>query len=295
MTRPFLALLAASIIWGAAGPIIKFTLGGIAALPFLSYRFGLSSLIALFSTPWGGLKIPANPKIIATTVLYGLITSTITLGLLFLGLEKTTVLDATLISVVGPLMIVAAGAVFLKERVTRGEKIGISIALGGTVIGVLEPLLTQEAGAAALGGNLLIVAYLLSNTSSAVLAKRLVRQGVAPLALTNFSFIIGFLTITPLALLISKQPLAEVIANLAFPFHLGVIYMALLSGSLAYTLWARAQRTVDIGEAALFSYLYPIFSAPLAVFWLGETVTTPFVLGALVTAVGVFIAERRSS
>jgi drug/metabolite transporter (DMT)-like permease len=71
--------------------------------------------------------------------------------------------------------------------------------------------------------------------------------------------------------------------------------MAILSGSIAYTLWARAQRTIEIGEAAVFSYLYPIFAAPLAVFWLKEKITMPFVIGATVIAVGVFIAEYRSS
>ncbi|NTV79075.1 MAG: EamA family transporter [Clostridiales bacterium] len=36
---------------------------------------------------------------------------------------------------------------------------------------------------------------------------------------------------------------------------------------------------------------YPIFAAPLAVIWLGEKITPVFIIGAIIIAVGVFIAE----
>jgi len=288
-----LALLITSIIWGAAAPVIKFTLAGISALPFLAYRFTLSSAAALITLPWGGLKLPNHWKTILTVIIYGLLTSTVTLGLLFLGMERTTVLDAALISTLGPLMIVWAGEIFLKERVTHQEKTGIIIALVGTLLAVLEPFLRGGMSTIQLEGNILVLLYLASTTASAVLAKELVRQKVTPLALTNISFIIGFLTITPLAILSSSTPLWKTIFNLSWSYHLGVIFLALISGSLAYTLWARAQKTIEIGEAALFSYLYPIFSAPLAVFWLKEKITNSFALGAVLVTIGVLIAEYK--
>ena len=69
--------------------------------------------------------------------------------------------------------------------------------------------------------------------------------------------------------------------------------MALLSGSLAYTLSHAGQKTIEIGEAAVFSYLYPLFAAPLAVLWLGEKITPSFIFGGLVITVGVVIAEYK--
>jgi drug/metabolite transporter (DMT)-like permease len=292
----YLALLATALIWGAAGPVIKFTLGGISALPFLTYRFALSSLFALAMIPLGGLELPKDKKMIALAILYGFLTSTVALGLLFLGLEKTTVLDMTLLAVIGPLLIVAAGELFFHERVPRREKIGIGIVLIGTILTVLEPLLKNGAAISQLQGNALIFLSLLAGTASAVLVKDLMKMGVSALALTNFSFIVGFLTILPLTIFDGDLPyLISTIKNLALPYHLGVIYMAVFSGSVAYTFWARAQKTIPIGEAAIFTYLYPVFAAPLAVFWLGETITGPFIAGAAIIAIGVFVAEYRSS
>jgi len=85
-TLAYLALIATALIWGAAGPVIKFTLGGIPALPFLTYRFALSSLLALALIPFGGLNFPKNKKTLGLAILYGFLTSTVALGLLFLGL-----------------------------------------------------------------------------------------------------------------------------------------------------------------------------------------------------------------
>ena len=67
--------------------------------------------------------------------------------------------------------------------------------------------------------------------------------------------------------------------------------MAFLSGSLAYYLGNKAQKTIEIGDAAVFSYLYPIFSTPLAVLWLGEKITPMFIIGGIIITIGVVMAE----
>ncbi len=77
--------------------------------------------------------------------------------------------------------------------------------------------------------------------------------------------------------------------------HLGVWYMALLSGTLAYTLQNRAMQTIEVGEASIFGYLMPIWAAPLAFWWLGEKITIPFIIGACVIAIGVVIAESKKN
>ncbi|MEX1061683.1 MAG: DMT family transporter [Patescibacteria group bacterium] len=290
----YLFILATVVIWGAALPIIKFTLGGIGALPFLTYRFGLSALLAVFLVPWGGLKLPPGPKILWETLLYAFVTSTLTLGLLFLGVERTSVLDTTIINAIGPLVVIGAGAFLLRERVTHQEKIGIGIAVLGTMVAALEPIFKGGADGYQITGNILIYLSLLTTAASAVLAKKLLRKGVSPLALTNISFLVGFLTILPiLALNGEAAQFFPTLKTLTIPYHLGVFYMAILSGTLAYALWTKGQKTIEIGEAAVFTYLYPLISAPLAVFWLGEKITSAFLAGALLVGAGVYLAEAK--
>lgn len=280
--KAYFLLFIVSVIWAVAGPIIKYTLGGVPPLLFLTYRFGLSTLISIICFFIFGLHFPKENKIRLDLILYGFLTSTVSLGLLFFGLENTTVLDMSLITLVNPLLITLAGVYFLKEHVTGREKIGMGIALAGTVLTVIEP--------SRFSGNFLIFLYLIATAWSAVLAKRLLRESVDPLSMTNFSFIIGFITLLPFAVL--KYP-AGIIGEIPFSYHLGVMFMALFSGSLAYYLSNKAQKTIEIGEAAVFSYIYPLFSTPLAVVWLGEKITPIFILGAVIIALGVVIAETK--
>lgn len=292
-TRAYFYLLLVSIIWGVATPVIKYTLGGISPLPFLTYRFSISAILAVLAILFFERKHLKN--IFANfweAGIYSFITTTFALGVLFIGLEKTTVLDAALIAAVGPLVTAVAGAIFLREVITRREKLGIAIAFSGTLITVFEPLFNGGLKDIQLTGNFLVVGYIVIMSASSVLSKRLVRKNVDPLTLTNFSFIIGFLTLLPFTL--SQTGLGELstqVVNLPANYHLGVWYMALLSGTAAYALWVRGQKSIEISEAGLFAYLMPLFSTPLGVFWLGEKITPPFIVGGLLIATGVIIAE----
>lgn len=288
-TRAYVELLITAAIWGAAGPIIKYTLTGFDSLTFLTYRFGISTIIALVFFLILGLHLPKNKPDFWNLMGYGFLTSTVSLGFLFFGLENTTVLDMSLITLANPLLVSIAGVMFLAEHITKREKLGMGIALLGTGLTVIEPLIQNHGGALRLSGNIFIVGYLIATAWATVIAKKLLRNGVDPLTMTNVSFVIGFLSFLPF-MFFSKASISS-IYHAPMPFHLGVIYMALLSGTLAYFLYEKAQKTVEIGEASLFSYLYPLFSTPLAVVWLGETVTPMFIIGAVVIAIGVAIAE----
>jgi drug/metabolite transporter (DMT)-like permease len=288
--KAYFLLAVVSVIWAVASPIIKYTLGAVPPLLFLTYRFGLSTLISIICFFIFGFHFPKETKIRWELILYGFLTSTVSLGLLFFGLENTTVLDMSLITLVNPLLVTLAGVYFLKEHVTKKEKVGMAIALVGTVITVIEPFFQNSHSLTGFSGNMLIILYLLFTAWGTVLAKKLLREDINPLTLTNTSFIIGFITLFPFALL--KYP-AGAISAIPLSCHLGVIYMAVLSGSLAYYLSNKAQKTIEIGEAAVFSYIYPLLSTPLAVIWLGEKITPTFVFGAIIIAFGVVIAETK--
>lgn len=292
----YLLLLVVAVIWGAALPIIKFTLNGFSPLIFLTYRFGISAIISLVLILLFGLHIPRKKQVFFLTLGYGFLTSTITLGLLFLGVEKTTTVDTTLIAATGPILATVAGVIFLNEHVARREKLGIALAFAGVVVTLLEPILKNGDGITGLGGNMLVFASVLTGVASAVTAKIILREQVSPATAVNISFIVGFLTLLPAALILyPPQVIMEQIRSASLPYHMGLWYMAIFSGNIAYFLWHKAQKTIEVGEAGLFTYLQPIFAIPLAVLWLKETVSLPFVMGGLIITAGVFIAEYKRS
>jgi drug/metabolite transporter (DMT)-like permease len=287
--KALIYMMIVTVIWGLAEPVIKYTLAGIPPLLFLTYRFSLSAILAVIIFSITGIKFPKDKRVLLELFLYAII-STISLTLLFFGLEKTSVLDAILINLINPLIVSVGGVYFLNEHVTKKEKIGMAIALAGTILTVIEPLIQNGDGAIRLSGNILIFFYLLATAASAVFAKKLLKAEVNPLFMTNFFFIFGLVVLLPFTLL--KYNLSS-LSGVPLPYHLAVAFLAIISGSFAYYLSNKAQKTIEISEASVFSYLYPVIAVPVAVVWLGEKITPMLIVGAVIISIGVVIAELK--
>ncbi len=297
--RAYIYLAIASAIWGIAGPVIKFTLKELPPFTFLAYRFFLTSIVLSPLIFTKGFEFPRKAKTIGLFVLIALLGTSVNIGLLFWGLNLTTVLDQTIISMIAPLGVIAFGYLFLKEHVTGIEKWGIFIAVVGTAFIIFQPLLEANSVVFAyknLFGNILTLLSNFAWIGYVIFSKiGLKNYKFEPLSLTIGSFIIGFFTILPFSIIESGSFARAVylIKAVSFPTHTGVIYMALLSGALAYFLYQLGQKTIEASEAILFTYLQTLFAIPLAVFWLKETITTPFILGTVLTIFGIGVAEYK--
>lgn len=292
--KAYFYFLIATVLWGIASPVIKLTLTGIEPLPFLLYRFGISAGIGILMLTFVSRLRITSFRDAATIFIYSVFSTSLALGFLFLGLDKTTVLNLALITMAGPLLVELAGVVFLKERFTKREKIGTLVAIIGTLIAVVLPALQVNQGESRLEGNLLIAGYLFFDIAAIVILKIITRKKVDSLALINTSFVIGFLTLLPVVLIMYPyQELVGAISSLSIPHHLGVLYMAIGSGTLAYYFRTKGQKTIEISEAALFGYLVTVISVILAITFLGEQLTPNGLIGAITIIIGVILAEYK--
>jgi drug/metabolite transporter (DMT)-like permease len=299
-TKAYLLLLFVTAIWGAAGPIGKYATDVFDPIIFLTYRFFLSSLVLV---PLLFLIHPKSfhslsslpPKKLWLLLLSSLLGSTVQLLILFWGFSLTTSLDGTLIGTTSPLMTTIAGYWFLKEHITTQTKVGIGIAFLGSVVIILQPLLQSGAlFSGSLTGNAIIFVSQIIWTIYLLLTKTELKEHFTPIFMTTLMFFVGFVSMSGIAIL-THSPYQILSSLQSGPpiAHFSVFYMALLSGALAYFLYAQAQRTVSVSKANLFTYLSPFFAAPLAYFWLHEPITTYLVIGTIITSIGVFIAEYR--
>lgn len=294
--KAYTLLIIVTFLWAIAAIVIKYTLDGITPLPFLTYRFLISAAIGSIALLTFRGKFPTSIKSWIAITIYSFLSTTFALGLLFLGLDRTTVLNLALITLVGPLLSEIAGVIFLKEKITKLEKIGTAIAFTGALLTILEPILESGGSIGGLEGNLLIVTYMLGDTASLILLKKLIKKEIDSTTLTHISFIIGLITILPIVVIfMGIGTFTQVIIELPLQYHLGVMYMAIMSGTVAYTLRAKAQKAIDVGEAGLFGYLVSVVSAPLAVIFLHETVTPLFIAGGILIGIGVWVAEWRKN
>lgn len=288
--RSYIMLFVVAIIWGVASPVIKYTLQGFSAEVFLTYRFAISTVVAIVIFAFSGIHFPKDLNTLFLIFLYGFLNSVVSLGFLFFGMENTTVLEAGLITLASPLLVSTAGVYFLHEHITKREKIGMGVAILGTILTIAGPLITNGQSEIKFSGNLMVLGYVISTLITTLLVKKLLKKDISPMILTNFSFIIGFACFASYMLLTNPSNLLTIFSAPS-EYHLGVLYMAIISGNLAFYLSNKAQKSIEIGEQSLFSYLYPLFSLPLAVLWLGEKITLIHVLGGIIIIIGVTVAE----
>jgi drug/metabolite transporter (DMT)-like permease len=295
-TRAFILLLTVSLIWGAAAPVIKYTLAFFPPLLFIVYRFGLSSLVAI-------VHFLRNPELLKkadrdqlAVGAFALFSAPVTLGLLFLGMEKTESMTAQLVSVVAPLLVIMLSAWIFRETITRRELLGSIISFAGALVIVGGPIFIgngqkhPESGI----GNLIILIAFIFDSVAALLSKYLMNRNHNPTFLSHLSFIVGFITLAPLLLLTSDLTSNwQLLSQAPLSGHLGVLYMALLSGTIAYAIRSQAIKDIELSEATLFTYLNPLWGAPLAVFWLGETVDRWYIYGGVMILGGILLAETK--
>lgn len=298
----YLALLTTALIWGIAVAVIKYTLKFIDPFSFLFWRFLIVSAILLpvflVFVKKHPLKIVDLPKLLWL----GTLSTTACLAILFVGLKYTTAIDASLISILSPIMIVLGGALFLKEKVTKQEKIGLTISFVGAIIALLQPLLErQNAPPRAIFGNLLVFGHYIGWAAYTLLWKKDSKK-YHPLTITFFNFFAGLVTIFPI-FLYQRWTMIDWQKSVLLPvtpiFYInpkawfGILYMSIFSSIIAYFTYNYGVSKIEASEATLFTYLQPLFAAPLAILWLGEKITLPFVVGAIFIVFGITLTEAR--
>ncbi len=284
------------MIWGFAGVVVKVTLNELSPFVFLLYRFFLIVILLVPFAIYKKVRLPRNRSEIFNLILLSFFGTTLNLSLLFYGTKLTTVIDQAIITGTGPMLVVLAGVIFLKEHITKQEKVGILVTIIGTFVLTVIPFFeTKGDGYSNILGNFLIVLANFAWIGFVVLSKKSLRKNADPILLTTAGFVVGFVTMIPMALVETGSfgKIFSMISNASLISHLGVVYMAVFSGALGYFLYQKGQKTIEVSEAALFTYLQTVFTIPFAVVLLGEKMTTSFIIGSIIVVIGIAIAEYK--
>jgi drug/metabolite transporter (DMT)-like permease len=203
----------------------------------------------------------------------------------------------SIIEALEPIIVSVMGVYFLHDRITSKEKEGIAIALLGTIVTIIGPAVSAKIFGhnytvdSALG-NLVIFLFICIDSYTYILVKELLRQKVGAFSISNLSFISGLAGIIPIMLYFEGgNYFIYTVTHLSLISHLGVWYMAIVSGTLAYALYNMGQKTIEVSEAAVFRYLMPVLTTPMAIILLAERISIHFVIGATLIMIGVVLVE----
>lgn len=292
-------LLVNAICWGAALIVVKPALEYTTPFRFLLYRYAIASLLSVGFIWHYWHQIKHKIQTLQTITQLELIGLTLTLALLYTGLNQTSAIEASLITTTTPIFITLGGIWFLREKQERHEWWGLGLALLGTLGLILMPL-WQRSGLNqnfSLAGNLFVIGQNLTTAAYFVLAKKYYRHW-PKLFVAGISFWIGCLSFLVLSLAeINWQP-GLFWQAIWQDWHqpaviLASLYMAIFGSIIGLTAYIKGQNGIEASEASVFWYLEPLVYLPLGVLWLGEKINLSQMIALGLIVSGVILAETR--
>lgn len=280
----FLPPLATVLIWSGNMTINQLSVGAIApsSIAFLRWLLALAVM-----TPF---VLPAAlrhrdeirrqwPKL----ALLGLLGMGLWQGLAYVAAETTTATNMGILAAMVPLLTVLLSALILREPPSLGGVLGGVLAfLGVTVLlGRGNPLSLLQLEVA-FGDALMVVAA----TCYALYGVMLKRwsMNLPPWVMLYAQVCFAVLILLPPYLMGPMTPINSQ--------NIGLIAYAGIPASIITTfLWMRAVRQIGANQSSIFINLMPLFSALIAMAFLGEQVDSFHFIGGMLILAGVIMAQ----
>jgi drug/metabolite transporter (DMT)-like permease len=292
----FIAILAVS----TAALFIRMAQTGAPSLVVALLRLGFAALIlaplALFTRRGEISKLKKNQVLL-------LASSGALLALHFwawiASLELTSVTSSVVLVTTSPLWTALLSPIFLKEKITRSQVIGLGLAmLGGITVGTANtcaftgnsikctPLLDMTSGGSALLGNLLALAGAVLVAGYFLIGRRLRKD----ISLITYTFLVyGFAAVLLLlAVLASGLPL------LSYPIEIygwGLL-LALFPQIIGHSLLNWSLKYLPASYVSIAVLGEPVGSSILAMVFLREPPTGMEIAGGVLILVGILISSH---
>jgi drug/metabolite transporter (DMT)-like permease len=296
---PYLALIIAHIIWGLNYSIAKVALTEFPVMSLAFLRFFLAFILLIpfvisasssekkshhkRSFLGLGFKGKDMPRLLLAAVFM----VTLNIAFFYEGLKRTYSIDASVLSLITPLLSVLAGWWFLKEKVYMANIFGVILGFVGSLAIIGLPLFfTGNLSVQTLFGNLLIILSCVVATWGMLLSKELLATYSA-LKITFFVFFVGAVTFAVPALVDYLQNPGW-IHQVTIIGLLGFLFITILSSICAYILLEWALSKIELYKANLVQYIEPAVTASIAVPLLGERISFTFIIGFSLIILGVY-------
>jgi len=208
--------------------------------------------------------------------------------LFFEGLNLSTPINAAVIMVTIPIMVLVFGHFIIGDKVTRNKLLGILFGFSGAVYLILQGGMISLSTSTTLG-NLLIFLNASSYALFLVLVKPLMAK-YAPLTVMKWVFLFGLIYITPITF---PLVLASDFSAIPLNIWMSIIYVVVFTTVLAYFLNNYSLKTISPTMNSAYIYLQPVLATIVALTAGKDKLTYVEVLAAVSIFIGVYFVNFR--
>lgn len=286
--KAWIYLLLAMSFWGMSFIWTKQLLVFISPITIIFIRLVLSTLfLIILSLILGKLQ-----KVDKSTLKWIALLSFFEPFLYFLlegyGIQKTTASFASIMIATIPLFTPIGARLFLKEKLTKMNLLGLIISFSGVAIIVMNKNIGENISTI---GVLLLLGAVISTIGYFVLLKK-VADEVNAFSIATYQNVFGIIYFAPIFFFTNG---VQELNNMPFTTELlyPILALAVLASSLAFVFNTIGVRLIGASKAAAFTNSIPIFTVIFAYFLLDESVGFTRLTGMSVVILGLVLAQKK--
>ena len=283
-----IALFTANLIYGINYTVAKDVMADfIQPLGFIFLR--VSGAVLLF---WLCYRLFFYEKVVKNDLfklaLCGLFGVAINQMLFFEGLNLTTPINAAVIMVTNPILVLIMGAFLATEAITKRKILGIALGATGAIS------LITYGGAVELNsdhfwGNIMVLINAASYGVYLVLVKPLM-QKYKPITVISWVFLFGFIYVIPFG-----WGEFQVIEWTSMPTDIiwKAAFVVICTTFMAYLLNIYGLKSLNPSTVSTYIYLQPVLASLVAIFAGSDSLNTIKIGAALIIFAGVYLVSVR--
>ncbi len=201
------------------------------------------------------------------------------------GLEASTPTNAALFYGATPALVLVLSLMLGKEKRSLLRMAGVIVAFSGILVVVFEHGL--ELGAGTLSGDLMLLGAVVAWSLYTVLGKDMIAR-YGPVHTTSVTMVWGMAMFLPFG---AWNAWGFDYSSLNGADLGGIAYLGIGTSIVTYVLWYYALGKMAPSKVAIFANTQPVFTMVLAYLFLGQHLTSWFLMGAVITLSGVILTE----
>jgi drug/metabolite transporter (DMT)-like permease len=201
------------------------------------------------------------------------------------GLKFSTAANGALLYATTPVFVLLLSASLLNERITKRKSLGILLAFTGVALVVFER--GVDFSSEYTFGNLMILIAVLAWALFTIYGKPMILKYGA-MQTTSLAMVMGTLVFFPVGFACALNfPYGQ----LGSGHWAGIFYLGIGTSIFGYLLWYYALGHIEASKLAVFANGQPIVATVLSLIFLHYSITGPFIVGGIVTIVGVVLTQ----
>lgn len=280
-----LYLTAASSIWGGMYVVVKHIVKVIPPLELVWMRYVIALVTLIIIGLASKQKWQMKQKHILLVITISLIGYVLSILTQETGTMLSTAQMGAIITSTTPAFMVLFASILLKERLTFKKASSVSLATIGVIaiVGIDDIDMSST-----LGGLSLIIAALTWALMSVLI--KLLPTRYSQIVVTTYAVLIAVVVLTPFVIV--RYPQVSLNELVQPNIWGGLLYLGIISTSLAFLLWNRGLQMLHASSGGIFFFFQPVVGTFLGWAILGETISMTFWVGSFLILIGVLIAIR---